>query len=586
MQTRHRNSAERLRLWAVTAGLCLALPVAAADLEQVIDLEPGWNSIYVRLDPIQADIENVFAGLPVRSVWRWIPDQRGSEFVADPAEGLETVDGWFGWFPEPRPEAFLSNLFTISANTAYLVELEGSVSHQITIVGQPVFRPPQWQSDAFTLTGLPVSPDQPPTFAEFFEASGAHQGQPFFELESDGRWRLIEAPNATAIDHNQAYWIFTRGNSDYQGKTHLVLDQGESLEYARALDEIQFVLRNRSDLDGTFQIERLQGNTLPLRFRLEDPETGEVGWPALQDVMVRSVPAGREVFFTFGVRRSEFTASRMSQTLAVTDEHGGRILLHAAADTVQPLVPPTRGPDGREPDGTVPAGFAGLWSGAVQVKAVSEAQLAGTEPTPTGKPFEQRVLIHVDTGGQARLLKDVILMWQEGTLAPSDVDPDFDEVETPGRYVLITNKDLIPLFEGAVNRDGESVGQRFSTVAYDFEGEFQEMDGDFVPGGDISTTIVIEPEFPTNPFRHKFHPDHDNKDAQFLNPAEEAFQVMRDMRFEFAVEDPLGADPPGWGSTIVGGTFEESLTGLHKNTIFVSGSFRLRRLSNVPVLNQ
>jgi hypothetical protein len=230
--------------------------------------------------------------------------------------------------------------------------------------------------------------------------------------------------------------------------------------------------------------------------------------------------------------------------------------------------------------------MAGLWLGAVQVNAVSEAQRAGVVPTETGDSFEQRVLVHVDSAGQARLLKDVILMWQDGTRAPSDQDPAFDEVDSPGRYVLITNKDLIPLYTGAVNRDGAQVGQRYSTIAYDFPGEYVELSGEFGPAGQTTVTLVLEPEYPTNPFRHQFHPDHDNRDAQFLNFRQEAFQVTREMQFEFAVEDPLGADPPGWGSSIVGGAFREAITGLHKNTIFVSGTFRMRRISLVPVLNQ
>ena len=568
---------------AVLAGLLLILPrqASAQLLEQTIELSPGWNAIHVRLEPEISDIETVFAGLPVRSVWRYIPDDRGAEFIADPAEGLQNLEGWFGWFPEPRPEAFLSNLYKISANTSYLVEMDGTATHQITINGRPEFRPPQWRTDGFALTGLPVSPDMPPTFAEFFEYSAAHQGQPFYELGADGRWTLV-APATTTIDSDRAYWIYTRGNSSYQGAMQLVLDQGESLEYARAADDLQIVLRNRADVAGSFLIERLEGQTLPLRFLIEDPETGEKAWPALQNTLVQPVEANSEVFLSLGVRRTEMTADRMEQMFAITDEHGGRILLYAGADTLQPFVPPTRaGSTG----GTSPA-LAGLWSGIVQIEAVSEAQQAGTQPTPVGTPFEQRFLIHVDSGGQARLIRDVILMWEEGTLAPSDEDPEFMEVETPGRFVLLTNKQLIPLYSGAVNRDGQSVGRRFSTVAYDFPGEYVEMDGAFGPGNQSTVTLVLEPEFPTNPFRHKFHPDHDNKDAQFLNFQQEAFQVIREMRFDFAVDDPLELDPPGWGSTLLGGVFEESLTGLHKNTIFVSGSFRMRRVSNVPVLNQ
>jgi len=36
---------------------------------------------------------------------------------------------------------------------------------------------------------------------------------------------------------------------------------------------------------------------------------------------------------------------------------------------------------------------------------------------------------------------------------------------------------------------------------------------------------------------------------------------------------------------VVGGVFSESITGLHKNAIFASGLFRMRRVSAVPVLN-
>ena len=36
----------------------------------------------------------------------------------------------------------------------------------------------------------------------------------------------------------------------------------------------------------------------------------------------------------------------------------------------------------------------------------------------------------------------------------------------------------------------------------------------------------------------------------------------------------------------VGGTFTETITGLHRNPIFASGTFRLRRASTVTVLNQ
>ena len=568
-----------LLLGLVLGAACTS--ATAANLQQVVTLDPGWNAIFIELEPAERDIETVFAGLPVASVWRWRPGAGGAQFVADPAEDLENIDGWFAWFPEPRPEAFLSNLFRIDGATAYLVKLEGSSSRQLTIRGTPRFRAPAWEPNAFTLTGLPVAAANAPTFAEFFSASSAHQGQPVYELGSNGRWQLVASPSARAIRAGRAYWIYTRGNSNYQGRLHVVLEQGDALEYSAALTEIRLVLRNYSGVPGSFQIERIGSGGMPMSFRNEDPETGEVGWPTLQQQLVVEAPAGEDVFLSLAVLRRDFSAERMDESFAITDEHGQRVLLYSGGNTIQPLAASASAAKA----GGVPVSYAGLWVGEISVDAISQAQLGGTTPTPVGRPFTQRFLIHVDSAGQARLLKDVIQMWEDGTMAPSPIDPQQDVVASPGRYVLITDKDLIGSYSGATARDGRSVGVRYSTVGYDFEGDMLELGGDFRPGDQLTGTLVVDPDLPTNPFKHRYHPDHDNLDEQFLNRRVEAYQVVRNLQFTFTVEDPTRSNPPGWGDSVVGGVFNESITGLHKNAIFASGVFRLQRVSAVPVLN-
>ncbi|MDT8437621.1 MAG: hypothetical protein RQ729_01275 [Wenzhouxiangellaceae bacterium] len=581
--------------WIAPALLVLAAfgPVRAqtATYIQQIDLQPGWNAIHVEVEPLNNQIATVFADVPVASVWRWLPPEVGARFIEDPAEGLQNIEGWFAWFPEPRPEAFLSNLFRINANTAYLVHVEGTQSHRISLTGRPLLVPQRWETNRFTLTGLPVALQNAPTFAEYFAPSAAHRDQPVYRLRPNGRWEVVNKA-ATPVRAGEAYWIFTQGNSRYQGRLQPVLEQGESIEFAAALDQINLVLRNRSELPGSFRIRRIGGNNMPLSFLNEDPETGERGWPFLPGELVLDAPAGENVFLSLGAVRRNFTASRVEEVLEVTDELGERVLVHVGANTLQPFVAPTPAQGVTTAAGklaaedSVPGRLAGLWLGEVEVNAVSESQLAGVIPEPVDRPFAQRFIIHVDSAGQARLLKDVIQMWEDGTEVPSAANPDLTEVETPGRYVLITDPALLSLFSGAINRDGVPVGQRFSTVAYDFEGDAQLFDGRFEPGEQISTTMVIGSELPTNPFLHRFHPDHDNRDAQFLNFRQEAYQVVREMRLILVEQDPRGTTPPGWGETLVGGFFEESITGLHKNTIFTSGEFRLRRISSVPVLNQ
>ena len=557
----------------------------AADMTQTITLKPGWNAIHVALEPDQREIAAVFSGIPVRSVWRWIPGANDAQFIRDPSDGLENVEGWFAWFPNSRPDAVLTNLFTIDGNTSYLVRLpDDAATQQLVIRGKPQFRPIGWRPNDFTLTGLPVVVSNPPTFAEYFSRSTAHQGQPIYRLDNaDGRWKPVS--DGTPISANEAYWIYTNGNARYQGRMQLVLDQGESLEFSTAFDQMRFVLRNLSGTDGSFQLERLGAIQVPLSLRVEDEETHEVGWPDLPAVEVLEAPAGKDIFITIAIKRAQFTQDRMEQMLAITDENGQRIVLAVGGNTAQPGAISRPGVMAKA-GGDQPLALAGLWIGDIKIDKVSEAQMAGTEPKSVGAAFTQRILVHVNAQGQARLLKDVIQMWDEGTMQPSSVDPSYNEVATPGRYVLITNKQLIGLYSGVAGRDGVAVGLRFSTVAYDFDAEVLDFSGVFGPGGEISTTIVVPPTLPTNPFLHRYHPDHNNLDEQFLNYQEEAYQVVRNVQLVFTPNDPQGTESPGWGDSTLGGTFAESITGLHRNPIFTSGTFRLQRASTVTVLNQ
>ncbi|HXJ76335.1 MAG TPA: hypothetical protein VNM37_25980, partial [Candidatus Dormibacteraeota bacterium] len=181
----------------------------------------------------------------------------------------------------------------------------------------------------------------------------------------------------------------------------------------------------------------------------------------------------------------------------------------------------------------------------------------------------------------------VIQMWQNGTSTTNA--EGFVVTDQPGRYVLLTDDALIPQYRGASLRDGVPVGRRISTLDFDFEGGMVAMSGALAGGSTASGTIALEPNFPTNPFKHRFHPDHDNLDATYTRFKEEAYRITRNIELRFSATDPAGGDNTSsleYGHNVFGGVYHEAITGLHRTDIISEGTFRLTRIANSPVLNQ
>jgi hypothetical protein len=578
--------------------LCALVPksLSAATTEQTIELQPGWNAIHVELKPENDAIEQVFAGIPVASVWRWLPDDRPVAFIQDPDEEVLTVDGWYGYFPSNRPESVLSNLYTISANQAYLVRLLGDEPRELTIEGRPILRNQTWRPDDFQFTGFHVEPGNEPTFQNWFAGSDAHQAGPIFKLGDNGEWREVTEPAIETIRSGEAYWVYTDGRSTYQGPMPLSLKFGNGIDFKRALSRETVLLNNASGLNNEIRIRKLPADTpVPLALERHDEVTRETFWPTLEEETTISVGVDSGEILNLGVTRAGLFTAEASQILEFTNGLGARRLLHVGVDSLAPTDSETqlarsstRSGDGnkiKNGRSTDPR-YAGLWVGVASIDSVSMAQQGGVVPVPVGTDFPLRIMMHVDAAGNVRLLNEAILMWEEGEEVPDEDNPEFTRIETPGRLVLLTDDTLIPNYTGVVERGGEAAGNRVSTAAYDFPGNQLDLSGAFGPGGSVFGTIVLDPEFRTNPFLHRFHPDHDNLDAQYLNFEQEAYEVTREIELFFAEEDPEGFDRPEWGDEEVAGTYTEAISGLHRSTIFVSGIFRMRRASDVPLLNQ
>jgi hypothetical protein len=234
--------------------------------------------------------------------------------------------------------------------------------------------------------------------------------------------------------------------------------------------------------------------------------------------------------------------------------------------------------------------FRGLWVGTVRVDQVAEVNRDPDEVTATRSPFPLRLLVHVDANGQARLLKEVIQLWEDGVY---QTRPDGSRIAVEsGRYVLVTVDSLIGRFEGAGVRDGVPVGKRISSAGFDFDGGPQNLlslTGVFAPGNRVAGRLDQAADSPTNPFKHGYHPGHDNLDVRFEpitdSARQESFAVRREIELDFSDIDPAGGTEPAYGYDVIGGGYRETISGLHKRAIQVQGKFRLRRLTEIAELN-
>jgi hypothetical protein len=568
----------KIRFCILATLLVVVLSVNAQLTNQTFQLRNGWNSIWLELEPTNSSINVAFAGLPLSSVWTYVARDSSVEFIQQQTEELFNNPAWLGYFPPPRPESFLSKLYSVHALRAYLIKLTNSAT--LTITGTPVVRPVKWVADSFNLRGFPVNPGLPPMFATFFGPSAAHSGQAIYELQGNGQWQLV-SPSA-AMKRGEAYWSFCLGASTFQGPTGITLELGEGLNYGAIVNElVPTILNNSTNAQTVCLRDLFYGANNPLSYQTFT--SNRLNWVKL-GASCFEIEGGGSLDLRLAMRRKDFVGTNYASIIEVTDTIGTRYLVQVSAQKLLPAKALLTGLPGLGN----PA--AGLWVGSASITTVNEAN--STQPmnlTPTRSTFDLRLLIHVDANGQARLLKEVIQMWQNGTTSNFN---GLAVADKPGRFVLLTDDSLIPQFRGALLRDGVPVGRRISTVDFDFEGGTSNvltMSGTFAIGSTNRCSIVLEPNLATNPFKHRFHPDHDNLDATYANFKEEAYRIFRNLELRYSATDPAGTNTLSaldYGYNVMGGVYRETITGLHRTNIVAEGTFRLTRVVNSPVLNQ
>ena len=587
-------------VFLVGLALLAGWPAGAQWVTQTFTLEPGWNSVFLEVEPEQNGCDAVFDGIPLDAVCAWNPSASPTQYITNPEDILSEHEEWLVYFSPHTPARVLTDLFIVRGGKPYLIKLAGEEDVVWTVQGRPVPRSLDWQADSFNLAGFPAAEGGGPTFQNFFASSQAHAGQPMYRLNASDEWELVSNPAGERLSKGEAYWVYTAGQSDYQGPLGVTLSEGRGLNFSDTLMELTVRLENETGTGQTFSVEVLDSEepaaadvpalagAVPLSYWDQDA----LAWEPFDGAASFEVEAGGEYQLRLAVRRSDMVAVKAAKQADESLYQGLVAISHGGGNRV--LVPTTSLGLGSVAKGKAVHPRAGLWLGSATVNAVSELiRFSDPEvPTPTDSEFTFRLIVHVDADGTARLLQHVTQMWQVGSLRPDPDAPGLLTLDEPGNYVLIADDALLDSFDGAAVRDGSAVGRRVSSPAFGFE-EPIEMSGGFPSleflANTATCTVALDYDDPLNPFKHKYHPSHNNLNENYdeeLRPeGRESYTVTRDITLAFSGVDPEGLELAGWGDNQLGGTYEEAVTGIHKETVRAAGFFRLRRVSSVAELD-
>jgi len=555
------------------------IPAYGECLSQTITLKPGWNAIYMTIQPDQNKCAEIFNNIPINSVWAWNRQFNSVQFIQDLNTLVPEQPEWLTFFPSHTGKSFLSNLYTIQGGKAYLINLEGDQSFTLEIIGDSVIPYYDWRSDSFNLVGFHIDSTSPPTFKKYLSHSPAHADQPVYQLNDTSQWVKIENLDSVTIQSGAAYWVYCKGRSVYKGPCYPVLEKGIGFDFGKIMNERYLTIKNDTTLPNDIEIKVQSSRLLTESTKrtvtgnknLIYWNTNELKWITFPETLQMTIPAKSEIAFRIGMNRSATPQSQKNGyqgIITLKDNEGTYLTIPVSAESL-------------------PADRTGLWTGVAVIKQVSNPNDDNpTQPQPTASEFQIRLIVHIDENNQARLLQQVTLLWKPGTRKPDPDNPEYTIVDKPGEYVLITKDSLLSQYSGAAVRDNKQVGRRLSSAAFVFTDPVL-MTGNV--NTSLKCTINIDYDHPLNPFKHKYHPDHDNLGYDFektLPEGKESFTIKRYIELQFTEDDPAGIYQPVWGDTQIGGVYREHFEGLHKSALYVEGTFLLNLVSRVSMLNE
>jgi hypothetical protein len=548
------------------AGLFTLSGAQAQWLTRTYPLVTGWNGVWLAGDASYTTVTDLFSSWPaVTEVWRWNPNPDKTGFVQSPADPTVSSDEWTVWKRNDPTEQQLTRLV---GNSAYLIRATSAVNLTVKQRVQPPLA--NWLVTGGNFLGFPgaASGDSAPLMSRYFASYPSAQSTVLSvpskiykyiggDLGSSNPFLI--APGTERLDPNKAYWFNVATVSNFTAPVEYEVPSASGLAFGRSQSVISLGIMNRSNESLVLTIAREDSDSAP------PSEPGVTG----------GVPLTRR---TFNSTTNSYSEAPMGGSFTVTLPASGRTTLEFGIDrstlsggsgafyaSILRLQDSANLSDVRLPVSAQPATTAGLWVVNTTVNQVNST-VSGSG-SRTAQSFPLVFLAHMDSGGIARLLSQAYV----------------GRLTSPGNPAGIAISESKVLgFTGSDVKPVRYFACQMPTSIIPITGS-----GTMATGSTLSWTIPVNFDDPTNPFVHTYHPDHDNRDAKgtTLVNGKESFSINRRCEFTFTSSPPSGTYVAGWGTTILGGTYLEAISGLHKQVLQARGTFQMRRVSETATID-
>ena len=539
------------------ATLLLAATAHAQWQSTTYTLKGGWNSIYLHGDATHATPDELFAAYPaVIEVWRWNPNPTQVQFTTSPLIPSAGTAEWTTWVRGGSS----NSLGQLIGQTAYLVKCSGAAS--VTLPQRVLPPNASWVRNGANLLGFPskLNGGIYPTLSSYFAtfpAAIASNVKIYKYVGGElgaGNPLQVFSPSSEKLDRNQAYWFDSKVVGDFYAPVEISLSNGSGIDFGRSGSTVTVRLLNRSAAVSTVTIAPVASSDAPtgqeevigsVPLRRRTFSAGSWTETDISAAFTEVVGPNAAVELTFGIDRAAMVGG--------SDAFYASLLRFTASSNLYDILLPVTARK---------ASLAGLWLGDAVVGGV-ESKTAGYTGTATAQTYNLRYIVHVDDAGNARVLSQVYL----GQLA--------GESPQPG----------ICTAESALSVADKASARRIVAAHLPLD---RVLDGGTMAlGGSMSCTISTPFNDPTSPFVHQYHPDHDNKSGSTeLVSGQESYDLGRAVTFDISATAPAGVSATGYGASVIAGDYTEVLTGLRKDSVTVTGTFTLRRVSEIGVLTR